>query len=110
MNIGPLGFAGSIASTRQVQGKGSSDVQASQDAADAQARKTSTDIKAEKAAGIGETQEDANAQDRDADGRRIWEIDEQEAETGSEEETLDQNGSKENDATGKLGKRLDLSG
>ena len=71
MSIGSLGIVGSLAGTTLVQK--SADVDKTQrDAADA-ARKTEAAALAESAEGIGQTEEESQAEERDADGRRLWE-------------------------------------
>lgn len=71
MSIGSLGIVGSLAGTALVQQ--SADVDKTQrDAADA-ARQTEATARAESAEGIGQTEEESQAGERDADGRRLWE-------------------------------------
>lgn len=73
MSMGPVGgVIGSAAGTALSQTKGATTERA---AADAQAKATTDelDLKAEKASGIGQTEGDQEASDRDADGRRMWE-------------------------------------
>ena len=73
MSVGPLGFFGSIATTPSVQ-RGADSERVQQDSSRQQ-----SDVKSEKlaesAAGIGQTDGDEHgANERDADGRRPWEI------------------------------------
>ena len=112
MSVGPMGgTAASAAGSPLAQTRGSETERASQDAG-SQQRRIQSDQKAESAAGIGETDgEDHEADQRDADGRRLWEepAGKGEAETAQEEagpppERLSK------DATGKSGNLLDLSG
>ncbi len=109
MSIGPLGgLAGSAAGSPLAQAHGSEVDRARQDAA-AQQRKVHSDQKAEDAAGIGETDgDDHEAEDRDADGRRLWE----EAPTGEEHDaaTGDSGAARAKDPSGASGNLLDLSG
>ena len=74
MSIGPTGgIAGSAAGSPLAQTSGSEVQRAEQDAA-GQKRRIQMDQKAENAAGIGETDgEDHETEERDADGRRLWE-------------------------------------
>ncbi len=114
MSIGPLGFIGSAAGTQYSQAKGSETERTQQDEA-AQSRQTKTTEKAENAAGIGETEQDEQAGDRDADGRRIWERPEekQPEDKDQDEPAADGNGpadSQSKDPTGHRGNQLDLSG
>jgi len=71
MSIGSLGLIGSLATTPLPQKAADAD-KSVRDAAD-QSRETQAARQAEAAAGIGETEEDSQASERDADGRRLWE-------------------------------------
>ncbi len=73
MNVGPLGTIGSAAGSPLPQSQGSEVNRAQQDTAN-QARQTRMAEKAEQASGVGQTEEHEGAADRDADGRRPWEI------------------------------------
>jgi len=109
MSIGPLGgIVGSAAGSPLAQTQGSEPERAQQDAAAAQ-RRTDSDKKAEAAAGIGEANgEDHETEDRDADGRRLWEPPAEENAETPERPTGPSRQSK--DATGESGNLLDLSG
>jgi len=73
-----------------------------------QRRQTENNLKAEKAAGIGETSQDAEASDRDADGRRLWE---QSPQAGEQSDPPpDAPPRKSKDPQGESGGRLDLTG
>jgi hypothetical protein len=101
----PLGLPGAAAATPLAQRQGEADQ--AQHAAASQARQTSGEKQAEKAAGIGETDHDEPASDRDADGRRVWEIrGASKKEDGNDEPAPPQ----AKDPTGQAGSRLDLSG
>jgi hypothetical protein len=71
MIIGSLGLIGSLATTPVPQKAADAD-KSVRDAAD-QSREAQAARQAEAAAGIGETEEDSQASERDADGRRLWE-------------------------------------
>jgi len=71
MSIGSLGMIGTLASTAQSQRAAEAD-KSPQSAAE-QTRSADASERAELAAGIGQTAEDSEASDRDADGRRLWE-------------------------------------
>lgn len=71
MSIGSLGIVGSLVGTTLAQKSAEVD-KTQRDAADA-ARQTDSAARAESAEGIGQTQEDSRAEERDADGRRLWE-------------------------------------
>ncbi|HUT12543.1 MAG TPA: hypothetical protein VMY42_18745 [Thermoguttaceae bacterium] len=109
MSIGPLaGIIGSAAGSPLAQTQGSEPERAQQDAA-VQQRRTDSDKKAEAAAGIGEANgEDHEAEDRDADGRRLWEP----SSEGNAETPKGAAGPsrQSKDATGESGNLLDLSG
>ena len=112
MSVGPLGgLAGSAAGAPLAQTHGSETDRAKHDAA-AQQRKIRSDQKAEDAAGIGETDgDDHETEDRDADGRRLWEqsATPPEDETGGGEAGPSATG-RGRDPTGQSGNVLDLSG
>ena len=71
MNIGTLGIVGGLAGSPLTQRTAETD-RAERESSD-QAREAKTNERAELAAGIGQTEEDSEAQERDADGRRPWE-------------------------------------
>lgn len=110
MSVGPMGVAGSIASSLpQIR---SADVgRAEKESAD-QARQLKSAQQAEAAAGVGETAQDERASDRDADGRRLWETPPQPT-TESDEAKEDLNAeetTRGKDPTGASGAHLDLCG
>ena len=73
MSIGSLGFGGIGAGAPLAQSKGS-DVDRAEVETSAQQRQIDHDLKAEQAAGIGQADGDEHeTEDRDADGRRLWE-------------------------------------
>ena len=126
MSIGPLGFFSVLAATSPqtsalaaplAQSQGSDVDRTAQDVAE-QARETDADTKAETAAGVGQTDgEEHTANDRDADGRRLWEkplglsedgtTDDQESGGVADGDTSN-HASK--DTTGESGNQLDLMG
>jgi hypothetical protein len=109
MSMSPIGPLGSIAGSQLAQSKGSESDRVSQESS----RQTSTDRAAEKASGAGGLEEEQAASDRDADGRRIQE-EQEEAGSGDAPEQTDAERAaeqrKSRDATGQRGKNLDLSG
>ncbi len=109
MSVGPMGgIAASAAGAPLAQTKGS-DVERSQHAASNQERRVQNDVRADSAAGIGETDgENHEAAERDADGRRPWEATPNAAQPAANEENSAQHQAK--DASGQCGKLLDLSG
>src|SRR4051812_48995592 len=73
MSMGPLGgIVGSAAGTSLSQTAGAETERSQRDTA-AQQRQTDGNERTELAAGIGQTQEDQESSERDADGRRLWE-------------------------------------
>jgi hypothetical protein len=109
MSMGPLGgVIGSAAGAPLSQTTGSEPERAQKDSM-AQQRQIETLQHAAEAAGIGHTEEDQHASDRDADGRRLWELppeppkDEDESGPGTTPRQA-------KDATGQRGSQLDLTG
>ena len=79
MNVGPMsGIVGSAAGAPLSQTAGN-ETELAQKESSAVERQVEGDAKAEKAAGIGETEQNQGASDRDADGRLLWEPGAQEA-------------------------------
>jgi hypothetical protein len=109
MSIGPMGgLAGSAAGSPLSLAGGTEVDRARQDAVAAE-RRVQADQKAENAAGIGETDgENHETEERDADGRRLWE-EQAKAKTPASEpaESTDR---QSKDTTGQRGNLLDLSG
>jgi len=105
MSIGPLGHVtASAAGSPLAQTKG--DANQAKHAADIQQRRITVDQQAESAAGIGETDgEDHETAERDADGRRVLEVPSRE-----KKDQEDDQAPTSKDATGELGRLLDLSG
>ena len=71
MSVGSLGLIGSLATTPLPQKAAETD-KTQRETTD-QAREAQAAQAAEAASGIGETEEDSQAAERDADGRRLWE-------------------------------------
>lgn len=113
MSLGPLGGAmtgvtGSAAGSALSQKAGSAE-RASKDAA-AQERGVEADLKTELASGIGQTEQDGEASDRDADGRRLWERPEDEPKDEASDEQPETNDAPDPDTDTDTGGRLDLVG
>ena len=73
MSIGPMSAVpASAAGVPLSQTKGA-ETERSQQQSTAAERKVSSDLKAEAASGIGDTEADEQTSERDADGRRLWE-------------------------------------
>ncbi|MBM4092069.1 MAG: hypothetical protein FJ276_21965 [Planctomycetes bacterium] len=110
MSVGPMGSIGGAAGSPLAQSQGTDVQRAQQETAD-QTRQAQLNAKAEQAAGIGQTEEDAEASDRDADGRRPWETASSTGSGGEAEETADGTpAARSKDPTGQKGNRLDLTG
>ncbi len=106
MSIGSLGAIGSLAAAPTTQR--TSDVEKTQTAAAEKTRAGDAAQIAERAAGIGETQEESQAGERDADGRRLWEM----SQPKPAEKPADDSAalSQAKDPTGAAGGQLDLTG
>src|SRR4051812_20112500 len=73
MSIGPMGFVSFVAGAPLAAGKGS-EIERSLHASSDKDRQVQGDKKASDAAGIGSTDgQDHQTEERDADGRRLWE-------------------------------------
>ncbi len=107
MSFGSMGMIGSAAGSPLAQGQGSEVNRAQQETAD-HARQTQASEKAEDAAGIGQTEQDEEASDRDADGRRLWEIAPEQDQSEQEEPSHEPLRGK--DPSGEKGGKIDLSG
>ncbi|MEM9351653.1 MAG: hypothetical protein AAGA92_01440 [Planctomycetota bacterium] len=113
MSVGPFsGVVGSAAGAPLPQQASSEPERASE--ARSQERKADTDQQADKAAGIGQTEEDQQSSDRDADGRRLWENPAGHGEQNQEDEEAAGQRTAERprpkDPTGNCGNGLDLTG
>lgn len=108
MSIGETGgvFASAAGSPLQQRGGPEADRRAKETSD--QNRQIDTSIKSEKAAGIGETDEDSEINDRDADGRKLWEqgAEQQHQQQYDEEQSHRQS----KDPDGAAGSELDLTG
>ncbi len=109
MSIGPFsGVQGSAAGAPLSQTKGS-ETEKNQQQASATQRKVDSVEKSEKASGIGTTEGDQQASDRDADGRRIYE-DPNDPQTENPDSSKSPDPPKSKDTTGQSGSHLDLMG
>ena len=106
MSIGSLGGVSSLSASPTTQR--SSDTEKTQAATTEKARVDSAAEYAEQASGIGETKEESESSDRDADGRRIWEFSEKKKQDEAEAEA--DRMAKSKDPTGTSGGTLDLMG
>ncbi len=110
MSVGPMGgVVGSAAGAPLSQTTGS-EAERSQKDASAQKRLVDSQDKSEKAAGIGTTEQDQEASDRDADGRRLWEGPTEGKEEKENNSSRDKSSRNSKDPTGIAGNSLDLTG
>lgn len=100
------GVLGSAAGAPLSQSSGAAAERSQRDSAVAQ-RQVDADAKAEQAAGIGQTEEDEQTDERDADGRRLWER-RQRANQDADQNDAPPRPSK--DTSGEAGNMLDLVG
>lgn len=108
MSVGPLGGAGYIAGAPLAQTKGS-ELERTQQESVRHERQVAGEQQASDAAGIGRTDgENHDAQERDADGRRLWEAPLGKRRDGDSAATEPPQASK--DPAGVSGNQLDLSG
>jgi hypothetical protein len=107
MSIASLGIASSLASTAISQR--ATEVEKAQRETAEQSRALDGAEKAASAAGIGATEEDSQASERDADGRRPWE---QVVNADEKTEAASPNGAEpiSKDPSGACGNLLDLVG
>jgi hypothetical protein len=106
MSIGPAqGIPGNAAGVPLSQTKGAQ-IELSQRDAIGEQRHIASEEKAEHAAGIGQTSEDQEASERDADGRRLWEVDGRKPKLHEANPTERQS----RDASGESGNALDVTG
>jgi hypothetical protein len=110
MNMVPLGgIAGSAAGVPLSQMAGS-ETERAQKESHAQQRQIDSDQRAERAAGIGQTEQDEESSERDADGRRLWEAPADAKKDGKNAAAPDPPSRQSKDATGQSGTQLDLTG
>jgi hypothetical protein len=111
MSVGPMGFFSSIAATPLPHSKGNDADRAAQETA-GQSAQTANAVKAENAAGIGETDgQEHGPAERDADGRRIWEKSAGKKHSAAQPpESSAPTAIQSKDATGDSGTQLDLTG
>lgn len=110
MSMGPLsGLVGSAAGAPLSQTAGS-ESERLQKGILSQDRKADADQKAELASGIGQTAEDQESSERDADGRRLWEGSAKAGKATHSADAADATARQSKDATGQSGTKLDLTG
>ncbi|MEX2317024.1 MAG: hypothetical protein WD669_07725 [Pirellulales bacterium] len=110
MSMGPLaGVVGSAAGAPLSQTAGT-ETERTQKDAQAVGRQADAQQLAERAAGIGQTQQDQESSERDADGRRPWETPVKRGKRAPTEEATDSPPRQSKDASGHCGNQLDLTG
>jgi hypothetical protein len=109
MSMGAAGTVGSVAGLALQQAKGA-DVEATHQAARNQARRVEANRAAEAASGVGETEEDHKTEERDADGRRLWEQSSQGQDESDEQQNSSGTPGLSRDGAGERGVNLDLCG
>jgi len=106
MSIGSLGIVGGLAALPLSQQ--SAEIDRAQRETAERSREAKSNLQAEAAAGIGQTEEDAQASERDADGRRPWEIPARPQPGGENTAGAEQSSSTAKDPFGETGSQLDL--
>jgi hypothetical protein len=108
MSIGSLGIVGGLAGTALPQRAADAD-RVERETVE-QARSAESSAQAENAAGIGQTEEDSQTAERDADGRRPWEHGPRANPKPSEPPPIDSHIPVSKDPTGACGGQIDLVG
>ena len=106
MSVGPLPPTGPLAGSPLAQGA-ASESSAAKDGTDAE-RTARNESRSAEAGGIGRTEEEAESQDRDADGRQLWQR--RRADGNAANESAESSQRPSRDPTGDCGRELDLSG
>lgn len=110
MTMAPLGgLIGSAAGAPLSQTAGSESERTQKETV-ALRRQIDTDQQAERAAGIGQADEDQESSERDADGRRPWEAAARRGKADEKAEPTDSPPRQSKDSTGQCGNQLDLTG
>jgi hypothetical protein len=108
MSISSLGILGGLASSQLAQRAAETDRAGRE--GPSEARATQAAEQAESAAGIGQTEEDAQTSERDADGRRLWEQSTASKKSAAPAPPSDPASHLSKDATHTRGSHLDLLG
>jgi hypothetical protein len=114
MSMGPVGgVVGSAAGTSLSQTAGAETERTQRDTA-AQHRQIDGNERSERASGIGQTEQDQESSERDADGRRLWEAPSKKKAKDTKDEPAADDASAlsklSKDPTGQSGTKLDLTG
>jgi type II secretory pathway pseudopilin PulG len=108
VSIGSLGIVGGLAGTALPQRAAETD-RVQRETVE-QTRATEANEQAENAAGIGQTEEDSQTSERDADGRRMWEEPQRPTKHVSAEQAMEPHAPLAKDPSGDCGGQLDLVG
>ena len=109
MNIGAsIGTLGSAAGAPLSQTAGAESERAQKETS-VQQRRADSQSQSERAAGVGETTQDQETNERDADGRRLWEA-ASKKEGGEAAEVQNEISRQAKDPSGMSGNSLDLTG
>jgi hypothetical protein len=114
MTMVPLGGLMSSAAGAPLSQSAGSETERAQKEALAHNRQVDATDKAERAAGIGQTEEDQESSERDADGRRLWEAPDKASKANKPQDETATGAAgparQSKDATGQSGTQLDLTG
>lgn len=113
MSMVPLGGLVGSAAGAPLSQTGGSETERTQKEELAQFREIEANQRSEKSAGIGQTEQDQESSERDADGRRLWEAPHKKgkAERGQEEaDEAEASVRQSKDPSGQSGTKLDLTG
>jgi hypothetical protein len=111
MTMAPLGGIVSSAAGAPLSQTTGSEAERLQKDNLAQTRQLDANGQAERAAGIGQTEQDQQSSERDADGRRLWEAPAKPAtDADAKVETAETILRQSKDASGQSGTQLDLTG
>jgi hypothetical protein len=108
MNIGATTGALTSAAGAPLSQTAGAEAERTQKDSSVQQRIADAQAKSEKASGIGQTEQDSEASERDADGRRLWEDTTKKKDAAVAEEAESPRQAK--DASGMSGNSLDLTG
>jgi hypothetical protein len=106
----PLGGIASSAAGAPLSQTAGSETERAQKDSLVQHRQTAASQQAERAAGIGQTDEDQESSERDADGRRPWEAPAGSTKNDQNTDATETLTRQSKDATGQSGTKLDLTG
>jgi len=110
MTMLPLSGIVSSAAGAPLSQTAGSETERAQKESQSQGRQVDAQQMAERASGIGQTNEDQESSERDADGRRPWEFPARRGNAENEGEPVASAGRQSKDTTGECGNQLDLTG